>query len=67
MLTPHEIALLLVTRDAPYLVDLGNKDFAVLVEQKLIHVEPMDEETGKMALTSLGVRTVERLRGLSLS
>lgn len=66
MLTPHEIANLLVAAHSPHEVNLLDPDLAVLVARNLLRIESaaIDEEC--VRLTASGARVVARLGNMSL-
>ncbi|GLU30893.1 hypothetical protein WKR88_11355 [Trinickia caryophylli] len=61
MLTPHQIAALIIAANAPETVDTGNPDFKLLEEKQLIHYVCDPSGAARVRVTPLGVETVSRL------
>jgi hypothetical protein len=61
LLSPHEIAMLIVLFSAPGQVALADPDAATLQQERLVEVVPTASEGGTFRLTSEGTEVLRRL------
>lgn len=59
MLSPHEIATLMLVRHSPDQIDMNRTELDTLLERRLVALEPRTEGHRRLALTKAGRRLLE--------